>query len=367
MATAKRTGWATFWPWPNGTMSFDAMALDATTDKVAQIFCCEESDTITHFGFRYGSRTGTPPVYIGGYQALDASGNPDGTYLGGGSPASGTFTPPADATWNSTWQWVALANGIALTRGTMYARVIEYSSGTINGSNFSSFNQTVSIGLYDRWGIGYTAVNTGAGWSKTTQGLVAYKSATTVYGLPLQAYSTSSLGTNGHRATCKLTIPTNLCSTYKVRGLRLLADSESAAGSNKFGVWNAAGTALQTNTLDSDAHVNPTNTKRALEVIFPGTLEALSAGTPYYFGIERVGSTCLLDYLVFAAANDLLSQPYQGDAILATWNGSAWADTTTGLPPMELMLEDVTAPAGGGGLVSPIIFTDGGLIIRGAA
>src|SRR5690349_18160435 len=96
----------------SGTPSFYNQVIDsggASIDRIAHVLQLP-ADTWTHVGFRYGARTGTPVQHKTGLQTPDASGNPDGTYLGGGSPASGTFTPPADATWDGTWQWVALAN-----------------------------------------------------------------------------------------------------------------------------------------------------------------------------------------------------------------------------------------------------------------
>lgn len=339
---AELTTWT---PWPATALSFTAVSLDASGKRIAQIFCAEADDTITHLGFRYGTRTGTPPTYRISLQALDTSGNPDNTVLGGGSPASATFTPPADTTWNNTWQWVALSNTIAITRGTVYAVVIDYSSGTINGSNFSGFNQSLSSGGFDRFGFPYADAHNGTSYSKTDLGLAGYKSATGVYGHPIQSQATTTVGTNGNRAAVKWTFPVNFWGTFKVRAMRIITDSEAAAGNNKYGVWDGAGTALQTVTIDSDAHVSPGNTNRSEWISFAGTLATLKAGTPYYFGIERVGASCGMSALVFAASGDLAAMPYQGAAILSTWNGSAWADTNTRMPIVGLQLDDIT-PAG---------------------
>jgi hypothetical protein len=337
---------------PHGNTTFDAFTIDATTEKMAMVFVAQASDTITHLGFKYGIRTGTPPTYRISLQALDTSGNPDGTILGGGSPASATFTPPADTTWNNTWQWVALSNSFAITLGTLYAVVVDYSSGTCNAGNNSSFVYSTSAGgSFDRWGTGYGLTNTGS-WAKAVPGPFGYKSAGSVYGLPIQAQTTSTVGTNGHRAACKFTLPTNFASTFQVAGFRIRTDSESAAGSNKYGIWNAAGTALQDLTLDSDAHVSPANTNRGAWIYFDeGTLATLNAGTAYYYGIERVGSSCGLVTWDFASSGDLTAMPWQGDAILSTWNGSAWSDDNTNIPYVELLLSDVTQSGGSGGVI----------------
>src|SRR3990167_2686468 len=93
-----------------GSISANNQGLTSSGHKLGQCFYPQLIDTITHLGFRYGLRTGTPPTYRVSLQALGGAAKPTGTVLGGGSPASATFTPPADTTWDTTWQWVALTN-----------------------------------------------------------------------------------------------------------------------------------------------------------------------------------------------------------------------------------------------------------------
>jgi hypothetical protein len=128
-----------------GSVSFTNFTINSsagTADIVVWCFQADTTDAITDLGFRYGARTGTPPTYRISLQGASTSGiGPDGTVLGGGSPASQTFTPPADTSINGLWQWKTLANSYTPTRGQFLCSVIEYSSGTIDGSNNSSFTK----------------------------------------------------------------------------------------------------------------------------------------------------------------------------------------------------------------------------------
>lgn len=345
--TASLARWATG-PIPLSTNSINNLTLDASGEKLASILSLPVGDTITHAWTRYGLRTGTPPTYRISIQALDASGNPDGTILGGGSPASATFTPPADATWNGTGRWIALSNSIALNGGTLYSVVIDYSSGTIDASNNSSFGQ-YHDGVSPRKGVPYDTFHNGTSWSKQAGSVVALKSATAVYGWPMLINSSDSASANGHRAAAKLTVPTAWCSTYKVAGLRFKGAGPASADW-KIGVWDTAGTMIQDATYDADAQASPGNTQREHEMYFDEvSLTALSAGTAYYFGVERTTQTVALDHWTLEEANDRTAFAFGTGVETSTWNGSAWSDSTTKLPIIELILADVTAPAGGSG------------------
>src|SRR5688572_26797065 len=177
------------------------VSLDASNDGVGWVFQANSADAITHLGFRYGARTGTPPTYRISLQSPTAAGGlPDGTVLGGGSPASGTFTPPADATWDGTWQWVALTNSYTPSRGQLLVSAIEHSSGTVDGSNFSSFTRQVTGFRMDD-GFPYSCILTAGTWAKSTMPCFGYRTANGRYGyIGQSAYATNTAGTNGHRS-----------------------------------------------------------------------------------------------------------------------------------------------------------------------
>lgn len=367
MASAKKLYLPSAWPtW--GGHTAQALSLDASTEKLCVRFRAKEAATITDLGYRYGVRTGTPPTYKISLQGLDASGHPDGTVKGGGSPASATFTPPADTTINNLFRWQTLDNPYAVTASEKLAWVIEHSSGTIDASNFSSFAPYASQGaMIYMPGFPNAGFYNGSAWSKETTWVPiwGYKSSTNVYGRPLQSAGSLNVLTSGNRIAAKFNFSADWGDTFKIAAIDFPLLTSGGSGTFKIGVWNAAGTALQSDTIDTD-ELNSGETN--MQMLTFSSPAALSFGTTYYLGVEALGtSTQWLDYLQFSEANDLKSMPGEGDFGISTWNGSAWSDDVDALLLLAVHLDDITEPAGGGGgLVSPIISAPGGgLIIRG--
>ncbi len=334
------------------TSVFSNLLIDSSGDKLAVAFQADVADTITHLGFRYGVRTGTPAVHKISLQGVGTTGLPDGTVKGGGSPASKTFTPPADTSWNSTWQWVQLDNSYTTTRGEMLAWVIEYSSGTVDGSNNSTFTYLATNTAESRISVPYPLIDSTGSWAKQNAGypVWGYKSASNAYGLPILTVpsTVTTLGTNGHRAALKFTLPAGSGDTFKVAGA-IFSVSTPASADWKFGLWDAAGSVIQDVTLDADYTSAIGSAFRSHRVIFDeSSLTALNFGTAYYLGVERTTVSCALAQVDVSAANDLKALAGGDGFHLATWNGSAWSDVATARPFVKPIFDDWTEPAGGG-------------------
>jgi hypothetical protein len=336
--------------WWAAASAFTNQTLSASGNKIGSIFYLPEGATLTDGGFRYGARTGTPPTYRISLQGVDANGVPDGSIL-----ASQTFTPPADTTWNSTWQWVTFSASYAAARGSIYALVIDYSSGTIDASNNSSFTRFDAGYASGRPNVPYSVIDTSGSWSKsnTTQNPVyGVKSSSAVYGNPVQSVVSTTVSSSGHRAALKFTLPSGICSTFALNGFRVIADPPATGNTWAAGLWDSAGNVIQAITIDAD-HQQVDAVQRCIQLFFDDTPVALSPGTDYYIGIERGGSNCIFYSLGLAAANDALAYPLMASGLLSTWNGSAWSDDTTSVPLVELLLSDMTCSGG----------TTGGFII----
>lgn len=325
--------------WPVGFSGFGNFTLDSSGDRLAAVFMMPESATLTHGGFRYALRTGTPPEFQISIQGVDASGNPDGTPL-----AEATFTPPADATWDGTWQWVEFDASYAATRGQVLAIVIEYSSGTIDASNKSAFTTHDSGVAPARPGVPYVLTDTTGSWGKNpsnTYPVYAVKSASAVFGYPLESSISTTLTSSGHRAARKLTLPAGMGGTFKAIGLRVIG-ANPTANDWIFGIWNAAGTALQAITLDTDVTASTTG-YRTYEVFFDDAPATLLFGTPYYYGVERGATNLTLNSLGVDTANERLAFPLGAASLLSTWDGAAWTDVETAVPLVELIVSDITS------------------------
>lgn len=325
--------------------------MSAAATKVAGVMQAAASDTITTFLFRYGLRTGTPPTYKCGIQGVNSSGQPDGTYKGGGSPASATFTPPADTTWNNLVQAVTLDNSYAMTRGEMLALVVEYSSGTVDASNNSSITRGYSQVGSSKFAGPYHLGSSGS-WVKTSTSFPVFglRSASKTYGWPLQAQSATAVTSNGNRAALRFVLPSGMASSVGVAGMRINLTSPAAGAQNWIaGIWDDAGSVVETITLDSD-YVVTNNLPFSDYHVWFDTVATLTPGTTYYAGVERSGTNLSLTTYDFATNGDLGGLCDSTEFYLATWNGSAWSTTTTSRPLVELFLDDVT---GGGGAAAP--------------
>ena len=344
--------------------SFTNVTLNGGSDgatKVAWVFYAQEDATVTHVGFRQGVKTGTP---TNGYRMMlqgvsTSTGQPDGTDIGGGSPtASATFTPGTDG----TWQWIALANSYATTRGTAYAIVIE-NTGDQSAANISVTTVDGNIGFGTT--VPYSTTYASSTWTKGSSAfrcpVWGYKSSTQVFGRPYaSAAIATAVTTSGNRVAMKFTLPAGWGSTFKVIGARGKLRGPATGTSFVFGLWNAAGTALQSITLDSD--ILRSGTQVDMELWFSGTLATLDFGTTYYIGLESVSSSSVaISCIDVSNAADRDAWPLGENRCYAVWDGSDWdAETTTKLPAVELILSDITEPTGGAG--GPAMLINGGLV-----
>lgn len=339
-------------------VSFQNHTVDASNEGTAYVFQVPSASAITGFRHRYGVRTGTPPTYVATIESLVVTtGLPDGTDVGGGSPTAKTFTPPADATWDGLFQEVTFTNSYTPSVGQLVCVTIRYSSGTIDGSNNSSFQRNINNFAMFSADMPYPLTNSAGTWSKYNSGgypAVALVTAAGNIGTPLLSfYTTSSASTVGHRHAVKFTLP-GTGTTYKLRGIRFAgAIANGASKAPILGLWSAS-SLLQDITLDSDVGGAPITSRSVRDYFFnESSLATLTGGTTYYVGLEvadAANGQVELEGCQLASAADGGCYPGgQNNFHLATYDGAAWSDDKTVRPVGELILEDVTEPAGGSG------------------
>lgn len=345
---------------PTTGPGFTNTNISDSTSGIAFVLQAQTNDPITHIGFRYGARTGTPPIHVATLEGVSAStGFPDGTDVGGGSPTAVTFTPPADTSINGKWQWYQLTNAYTPTRGQLLAATVRYSSGTVNASNRSSFTSVLTgvIGGTTRFSYPYGLILTTGTWAIGIQCPVgAFRTASRRYGFVIESlYATASASTVGLREAIKFTMPA-LGSSQTIRGFGFCGNLAQAVGKNPIiGLWNAAGTKLQDWTADSDVAGAPTTSYAMHEYLFDETtLSALTPGTDYYAGLEVADGTnggVLINGIGVANTSDLLALAGGTSWYRSAWNGAAWVDDNLTRPFAWLLVDDWTASAGGGGLL----------------
>lgn len=342
-------------PLPIGNASaspaFSSHTIDATNDSLmVAAFWAQEAATITHLGFRYSLRTGTPVAHKISLQGVNSSGNPDGTVKGGGSPAEGSFTPPADSSWDSTFQWVALDNSYAVSRGELLSIVVE-PTGTPNGSNNSAFTTTLSV-------VGHSVPfgrtrNSGSWNSQTFQTpIYGYKSSTKSYGTPIQSVSTYTIGTttDPDEVAAKFTIPSSACSTYKLLGARVFMSNNSGNADCDFVLYQGT-TELDSATVDGTYRPNNASGTPA---VYWADGDTLTAGTEYSIAFRPTATTTLgIWYAEYTSEQDADSCP--GGSLVGCQvrvDAGSWTADDTRRLFVELYLEDMTASGGGGGLLT---------------
>jgi hypothetical protein len=338
-----------------GLGSATNFALNANNDAIEFLVQAKEAATITRLGIRHASTTGTSPTYRVSIQGIDASGNPDGTIKGGGSPASATFSPSGLSWGANSWQWVTLANSYAVAAGEFFAVVIDYSSGTIDGSNTSSFTQTFGLG-----GTRFPySIQNDAGSRTRSANLpcVAWGSSTTAYGFPASAVGSTAyqVGSATDELAARFVIPAGWCDTFKVAGVKTNV-TLAASGSVKvilYGTGTSGTEVLQDVTADQDHNQNTSSNSPNLYWFDESTLATLTAGTTYRIGVQPQGAqNVTIAHYDVANNADLAAWPGGIELYTSTradGGTNAWTDVTTRRLGLDLILADITEPTGGGG------------------
>lgn len=327
-------------------------ALNGSTDQWEVIFQMPEDAVLTTASFRYGVRTGTCPTYKISLQGVDTSGNPDGTIKGGGTPASATFTPPASTAWNSTWQTITLDNSYSSVRGEMLALVIAYDSGTVDGSNNSTF--TTVQNFASSVNLPYCISNDAGSRSRASPvTCFSVASASKVYGTPSLAAVSQSI-TSTAEAAIKFTFLSGWASTYTVVGARFYA-ALVAAGTLTMTLYDGGGasdtTPLQAVTLDTDS-LSTSSAAFASLYFDETTLSTLTVGNTYRLSFISSSASCTLRGMTVNAAADWDAWSGGQQFALSTRSGGNWTDVTTSRPFVELILADLSGGGGGGGPVA---------------
>jgi len=286
--------------------------------------------------------TGACPTYRVSLQALDSDGHPTGTVLGGGSPASANFST---ADTSVAIQEITLSNSYTPSVGDRFAVVIDWVSGTVG---FSDCINVVSAPNAAIIPIGYFEIYQFGGWGRT-RGIHACHAVTASeqYGGVLGKFTgvdsfsvpTKETTTSGNRVAAKIVLPTlDYIASYKVCGLQMAALRGFGADTVKYGIWNAAGTVL----VSKD--VKKTDNDNGIITVEFDTPLSVAPGDTIYAGLESVSSSSAkFGVIDFANTTDRnYSLPSQGNFIYSGWNGSAWTDSATDVPLLQLLVSEIT-------------------------
>ena len=126
-------------------------------------------------------------------------------------------------------------------------------------------------------------------------------------------------------------------------------DPGTTAGTIVFGIWDSAGTAVTSFTMDTDEFATIASAQgRSTRIVFTSQ-PTLTHGVEYYIGMESTGVSPNITNLQLGSSADRAAFPNGLNMSSATWNGSAWTKDTTVFPLIEITAADLTMPSGGGG------------------
>ena len=367
MGAASQLAIGSVYPAQGAALSFSSFTLNQSTDKAEVVFEAFEDATITRLGLRIGTITGSVTCKIG-LQSVDSSCNPDGTFLSSGN-ASATFNP-SSLSWSSgDWRWVTLDSTVDVTRGTKYAWVVEYSSGTLGSQVMNHY----AGGWGGTSGAPFAITNDNG--SRTRQGnaipIFGYGSSTKAYGFPLKSITEINFnsGSTPDEYAIAWNLPTQFGSTYKVVGVRFGAFRVASAGQT----WTMTlydsddTTVLQQAQKDSDYWDGATNIRGSTFLFDESTLSALNTGSNYMISFAPDNASIALRpyYLEVDAVEDW--DAWQGARnfwIEDRVNAGSFTPRTTRRFNCDLLIDDITAPGGGSG-GGGVVIGNGGPVIRG--
>lgn len=342
---------------PSGT----TFTLDATTDAFEVIFRAPEAATLTRAAISSPSSApaGTATTWAIGLQGVGSTGVPDGTWLGGGTPAKATFTNTSVTA--SAVNWFNFANSYACTRGQLMALVVQYDSGTAPSAGVNDLPLVTTHSWAPIFGFPYPITNNGGSRTRLTTSppLCGVGSASKAYLYPARsaAFSTGfNSGSTPDEYAMRFVVPADWCSTYSVAGVRFMGQFPAAASNNTLVRLYDGTTVLQTVDFNTDAIQSAGNT-RVFELYFTDTtLATLTAGSVYRVGFApQTANNIIIRGITFTAAADNEAFPNGDEVYMSSRTDSgSWTDDDTSRLICELILVDLAEPAGGSVALPPI-------------
>lgn len=331
-------------------------------------FVAQAAVVVKKVALRFGTITGTDNVTVS-VQTTNSNGSPSGTSVVSQTIAVNTLTA-------SAWNEITFTTTGTLTRGTRYV---------IDVLAASTFTSTVELiqgysNYSDSSYLPYSYSGTSTTYTPSETRFAECFAIIDNAGLP-NVYGGLTSAETGQiiRATTavaeignKFKIASSICSTYRVVGLRVSADSTTQTTPNlswSIYAWNSGNNST---ALCQDSMSPYTNniTGRAYGDYYFSSPATLNAGTEYIACIGTTGTTGTSGILTVSVQTDtpdnykpLLwdqTSDYLYDRVSRTSLTGSWTTTANSIASMQLIIEIVTFPPSGGGAY-PIF---GGMVVK---
>lgn len=318
-----------------------AATLDASGEYVSYVICAKENMTISHVGFRAGTATGSPTCEVRIETVDAATGLPTGTlWATNTNGTTGTITSNSNVLQ-------ALTASASITKGQIFCVMVKYATGTSQ-----VIQQTNNLGFVPS-SVPYQVFNTGTptkGVISANIGTVALgSSSTTFYYVPgLFPVSSSTANTFNNTSSAKrgmrFTIPFNC----RAVGLKNYQNTAVGDFNAILCTGDASGTELSSSSTAFEGDQNLASNAGSAFYYFDNPV-TLTAGTAYRIVIEPTSATnCNIWTVTPPSADYFTATPGGGAAAYTTYVASTWTDSTTQIPFMDLLIDQIDDGAGSG-------------------
>lgn len=330
--------------------------MNGSTDQMEFIFQAKEAMTITRVGMLFSAKTGTATTWKMSLQT-PALGVPDGTILGGGSPASFTFTNSEVTA--GTFFWKNLDNTLAVTGGQELALVLAYDSGTTPSAGVNDLTVSYASNWITATNFAYAITNDAGSRTRSVAGPFTwgYGPAGVAYGNPAKAAyaATYNSGSSPNEYGTKFTVPSWFGDTCSLIGASWVLSPPSTTVDNTMIMTLYDGTtALQTVTKQMANSASMAQRHYGPIYFDESSLTTLTAGNTYRVALapQTANNSSVRGWTVDDAAN-FAPWPLGDTCCVSHRSGGAWTDVTTSRFFGNLMFKDVTKTGGGGTVVIP--------------
>lgn len=343
-----------------------SVLLDAADEAIGFVFQAQKTATVRKIGFTLGTVT-TGATLLARLETVDTSnGNPSGTLVGTNTSASVVVADTDD----NVMKLATLDADASITAGSYYAFVVKNPSSSFGNlsvvANWRAPAATTWCGPpYGKQYLG-SPPSSWAGFSNNYGGLclyIEYSDGTTdPWGwYPAAATSNVSVGTaaGAREAGLYFSLPFKA----SISGARMTFNRNTTDG--QVILYDSSTTALA--TVDIDKDVVGGNSYGTSWVSFSSPV-TLSANTVYRLALKSNTSTTWTVYTHTFLSTDVMRSLDLGTNACWTQRDStgAWAETTTRLPFIQLLLSQFDDGAGGGGPVGSMMVAGGGSVSVGA-
>ena len=335
------------------------VTISANGDYAAMVFVAESAITAKKIGFRTGTVTVSGKTIEYSIQTVGADGLPTGTTVVSGT----TTTAPTSNTWN---EFTFTGTG-SLSKGTLYAVVVKASDASWSG-NLPIRTQVSGV---EAGVVPYSVAKEAGGAAAPVSNrnmetfyVVDNDGSPKVYGWPFDTDTTTvAIGINPDEAGMQFLIPTTVCSTYRVSGIRVATNTTLNASAPNLGIaiynWNNGNyeAALETNSFPNRAQALSTAALGQYEYYFDSP-PTLATGNKYVVSLyttDPAFTTVALTTVRGMDVSDTLkpamwdnTNGYEWNYVSRALTTDNWTTTANRVLSISLIIEILSLPGGGG-------------------